>query len=370
MLTFLCAADSLLAAQEASQDLLKRAFQFAQVSMEVFVRQHSPGQQQPAVDVKASDAAKGHQTLVLHTAHPDAAALPSSTVLGVSTPGVTPVVVEAPAEASPVLKQELQHKFATVNADMTEDCADFITVVRTDEAEKESTAAASVEPALLLKQDPQCKVASANADVTKERADLSTVGLSDEEVDNNMSAAFGEGALLLQQRAQSKVASAHAAMTEDHAELIAVGHPDEEVNDSMTAASAALVVSSTPAKQPLQSYQSISPKMSSQNAEAEEGEAVPSSMTHSSEIMSAAEELPVPPPACNDQSGEIMEKQEQLIAPPSLPVEVSNSLLLLCCCSRAVQACASLHVGCCVHWRHLAVLPVATLPHIVGCMSC
>lgn len=304
----------------------------------MFVRQHSSGQQQPAVAIKSKVASAFADT-------PEGSPDVVTADLDESDQGSTSAaVVEAPAEAAPLLHQELQHKATLVNADSTEDGAELITVGHPDEAEQENTTAAVVEApseaAPLLKQELQHKFASVNADMTEDCAELITVGHPDEAEQESTASGFVEAAHIIKQDPQSKVASANADVIEDRAELIAVGHPEQEVDDSMTAASAALIVPSSLAQQPLQNCQSIAPKTLSQDVEHEEGEAVSSSVTHSSEIMGTKEEVPLPHPACNDQSSETMENQAQLIAQSALPVEVSSSLMLLSWCLYAVQACA------------------------------
>ena len=108
---------------------------------------------------------------------------------------------------------------------------------------------------------------------------------------------------LSKQELQGKVASADAAADEDNSDLIKVGHPDTQEGGTAADDAAVLVPIST-LQQPLQTYESVIPRLDSQAVVCEEDEAGVSAVTNGSDSADAADDHSAASlPLCDDLSG-------------------------------------------------------------------
>ena len=110
----------------------------------------------------------------------------------------------------------------------------------------------------------------------------------------------GESLQLSKQELQGKVASADAASDEDKSNLIKVGHPDMTEGEANADDAAVLVPIST-LEQPLQTYESVIPRLDSRAVIADEEEA---EVTDNSDSIDAAGvDSAAALPLCDDPSG-------------------------------------------------------------------
>ena len=319
-------AGSLKLAQEASQALFARAQKLAEVLLSSYAVKHGLAQQQPqqqqqaAVIVESTSSSSSPSTLSegvdstavakpLSETRPPAAELETSKVDAVlDTAALTSMQLSAAPVAVSACPDSSSAGAVSVASDASSGSFQSPHQPLTDDADTSSlTEGRQPPPQPDLDADSKTTV-KLPADSTPAVPPLSDMDSKDEVSASDAKVALLPGSLavslqLSKQELQGKVASADAAADEDNSDLIKVGHPDTQ-EGSTAADDAAVLVPLSTLQQPLQTYESVVPRLDSHALTADEAKAGVSAVTNGSDSADAADDHSAASlPLCDDPSG-------------------------------------------------------------------